>query len=98
MTNLDRIKSFTAKELAEWLDTNSNWDNNVWIKWWDENYCEKCPPIKCKLKDTGEDIECAYCELEKHCKFFPEMSDTPDCTEIIEKWLNVEVKDTNGER
>lgn len=74
--------------MAEWLNNNSTWEDSEWLKWWDENYCGKCPLIKCKLKDTGKDIECSYCELEKHCKFFPEMSDIPSCAEILEKWLN----------
>lgn len=88
MTNLDRIKSFTAQEMAEWINSNDTWEYSEWTKWWDENYCKKCPPIKGKLKDTGKDIECCYCELENHCKFFPDKKDIPDCNEIIKMWLN----------
>lgn len=86
------------KELAEWLDEHGMYDNSPWSTWFDKNYCSKCESIECKVIDDDiskklgfkpryGNIQCAYCELEKKCKFFPDLEETPSCSDIIEMWL-----------
>ena len=109
MTNLEKLKEMPIKELAEWLDENGMFDNSPWSNWFNENYCEKCESVKCKYEDAEKtvgftpylfgyyngDLECAYCEIENKCRFFPELDDVPDNKEVIEMWL-IEEADTNG--
>lgn len=109
MTNLEKIKEMPIKELAEWLDENGMFDNSPWSNWFNEHYCEKCESVKCKYEeaektvgftpylfgDYSGDLECAYCEIENKCRFFPELDDVPDNKEVIEMWL-IEEADTNG--
>ncbi len=103
MTNLEKIKNMSIDELAEWLDKNGMFDNSPWMNLFNEKYCAKCESIKCKYADAEEklgitpfsysgEIECAYCELENKCRFFPELDDVPDNKEMIKMWLEEEVK------
>ena len=102
ITWFEKIRSMDIDELAEWLDENGQFDGSPWMKWWDENYCQKCDPIECHYTETKEklgfepfyerSIECAWCELEHKCKFFPEMKDVPDSNEIVKMWLESEIK------
>ena len=101
MNNFKRIQSMTVDELAEWLDENGQFDSAPWSEWFSKKYCNNCESIKCKYADTEEklgitkfsysgEIECAYCELEKNCRFFPELDDVPDNREVIKLWLEEE--------
>ena len=104
MNNFNYLKSLSFTELAEWLDKNGQFDGSTWLDWFDNKYCKNCEPIVCNevehqdalglkppwLSDT---IECAYCELEKKCKFFKELNEVPDNKKIIELWFTEEVKD-----
>lgn len=99
MTNLEYLKSLSLKEFAEWLDEHGQFDGSPWTGWFDKNYCKKCESIKCKIESTNigitplfpeREIDCAYCELEHKCKFFPELKEVPDDKTIIEMWLNKE--------
>ncbi len=106
MTNFERLQSMTVDELAEWLDKYGQFDKSPWSTWFGETYCDKCAPIKCKYKDAEEtlgftpylfgsyngDLDCAYCELENKCRFFPELDDIPDNLETIKMWLMKETK------
>lgn len=96
MNNFEKLKSMTVSELADWLDKYGQFDGSPWMDWFNENYCNKCESIKCKVdgKDAfwpGYTTDCAYCELEKKCKYFPVLKDVPDNKTIIEMWLNEEV-------
>ncbi len=104
MTNFERLQSMTTEELAEWLDRNGQFDDSPWSNWFNENYCSKCDSVKCKYVDAEEklgftpyifgsysgDLECAYCELEHKCRFFPDLEDTPGNLETIKMWLTEE--------
>lgn len=105
MTNLEMFKAMSIEELAKWLDEYGHFDDSPWSNWFNENYCSKCEPIKCKYKDAEKtlgfcpylfgsysgDLDCAYCELEHKCKFFPDLEDTPSNLETIKMWLSEEV-------
>jgi len=103
MTNFEKFKSMSIDELADWLDKYGQFDGSPWMEWFNDNYCKKCESIKCKFSEAdeklgftplfpGKEIDCAYCELEKHCKFFTELMEVPDNKSIIEMWLNQEVQ------
>ena len=111
MTNFERLQAMTLDELVEWLDRNGQFDDSPWSNWFNENYCSKCESIMCKYKDAeetlgftpyifgsyGGDLECAYCELEHKCRFFPDLDDTPDNLETIKMWLNQEASNKEGQ-
>ena len=98
MTNFKHLQTMTVDELAGWLDEYGQFDCSPWSEWFSQTYCAKCEPIKCKYANTedslynGREIDCSYCELEGHCKFFPDLDDTPDNLETIKMWLNKEAK------
>lgn len=104
MINFEYIKSLSIDELAEWLDKHGKFDTVPWSEWFSNKYCNNCESIKCKYTDAEEtlgfspysyynrEIECAYCELEKKCRFFEELDDVPDNKEVIKLWLNEEVR------
>lgn len=87
MNNFEKLKSMSVDELSEWLDNNGMWDNSLWSKWFDEEYCKKCEDIMCKSPDDSREFRCAYCEIYDNCRFFPEKADVPDSKEIIRMWL-----------
>ena len=105
MTNFEHLKARSIEELAEWLDENGQQDTAPWQEWFSNKYCNNCESIKCKYEDTEKtlgftpytfgyyhgDVECAYCEIYKKCKFFEDLEDTPSSLEIIKMWLNEEV-------
>ena len=96
MNNFDKIKQMSLEDFAEWLYEHGMVDNTPWMKWFNENYCDKCESIIVKSEDAekvlglkpfyDEEYECAYCEVyEDCCKFFPNGS--PSNKEIIKMWL-----------
>jgi hypothetical protein len=96
MNNFEFLKSLSIDELAAWLDKYCNFDHSPWSDWFANKYCANCESIKCKYKDTENvlgfspytgEIECAYCELENKCRFFPDLDDTPDNLTTIKMWL-----------
>jgi hypothetical protein len=101
MTNFEHHQSLSLDELALWFHKHGQFDGSPWMTWFNDNYCSKCESVKCKYIDAEHklgikpfykhDIECAYCELEKQCKFFPDMDDIPDNLDIIKMWLSQEV-------
>lgn len=78
MNNFEKLKQMSVNEFAEWLDEYGNFDTSPWMKWFDETYCANCEIII---------THPIYCELEKKCKFFPDMKEPPDTLEIIKMWL-----------
>lgn len=102
-TNFKYFQNMSIDELAEWLDIHCLVDSSPWMHSFNEKYCSKCESIKCKYVDAEEklgitpfsrsgEIECAYCELENKCKFFPELDDVPDNKETIKIWLEEEAE------
>lgn len=103
MTNFKHLQTMTVEQLADWLDKNGMFDGSPWLDWFNKSYCEKCEAIECHYEkakmDLGIDliytdrtIECAYCELEPKCRFFPELEKVPDNKKVIEMWLIEEVE------
>lgn len=91
-SNFSYIKDMSIDELTDWLDKYGQFDGSPWMDWFNNNYCSKCEPIKCKVdeKDAfwpGHTMDCAYCELEKKCKHFPQLDNMPDNKDIIKMWL-----------
>lgn len=47
--------------------------------------------IMCHYKENpNREFPCSYCELEGHCKYFPNMDTVPDNEDIIKVWLMME--------
>lgn len=101
--NYDEFKAMSLEELAEWLDENGMFDGAPWSDWFTKCYCDNCESIKINYRDAEKKLginvcsydltcECAYCELEDKCRFFPEFEDVPDNKEIIKLWLQEEAK------
>ena len=96
MTNFEKIKNMSLEEFAEWLYEHGIVDNTPWMKWFDETYCGKCESIIVKAEDAekvlglkpfyNEDYECAYCEVNDHCRFFKDR-EAPNVKDIIKMWL-----------
>lgn len=88
MNNFEKLKQMSVNKFAKWLDEYGNFDSSPWMKWFDETYCANCESITTHpVAYPNLDIPCAYCELEKKCKFFPDMKEPPDTLEIIKMWL-----------
>lgn len=101
MTNFAKFKIITIDELADFLDEFGQFDGSPWMEWFGRHYCDKCESIKCKYVEAEEklgispllfsgEVDCAYCELNDHCKFFPHIKGIPDNKEVIKMWLNEE--------
>ena len=96
MTNFIKLQSMSVEDLAEWLDTNTQWDGSPWCKWFDETYCKNCPPEVVEVEsDWGHECECGWCELYGKCRYFQDMEDVPSSTEILKMWLEAE-ENNNG--
>lgn len=100
MKRLDFLKSKPLDEIVNLIDKYGQFDGSPWMKWFNENYCEKCEPIMVKLSEEAkkefgcglrDEVECCYCELENKCKFFPEMDRDINSKDIIKMWLEQEI-------
>lgn len=101
MKRLDYLKSKSLDEIADLIDKYGQFDGSPWMKWFDENYCKNCEPIKVKLskkakKEFGcglrEEVECTYCELKNKCKFFPDIEKgEPNSKDIVKMWLEEKI-------
>lgn len=91
MTNLEYVNNLNQRELVSFFtELISNCDETPWSKWFAKNYCNKCEAIKGTFDFNGRtrETEFCFCELEKHCKFFPEVGDRYSSEEwLINKWL-----------
>lgn len=93
MTIFKSIKSKDIDEFAEWLDKYGKFDNSPWIEWFDKKYCKKCMSEYVYSKRFEKEIECAWCEIYKKCKHFPDLDWSPDNEDIIKLWLESEIED-----
>ncbi len=89
MNPFNNFKSMNIDELAKWLDEYCYHDNAPWMLWFDKNYCQKCEGIP---MNEWSCWEYSYCEVNKKCKFFPEMEKAPNCEEIVRLWLESEAE------
>ena len=92
MNNFERLKSISVEELSKWIDTLGQFDNSLWITWFDQKYCKSCEDIICKYEDGEREFPCSYCELNGNCKFFPDFDEVPDNKKIIKMWLETEIE------
>ena len=51
MNNFEKLKSMSVEELSKWIDTHGQFDNSLWITWFDQKYCKSCEDIMCKYED-----------------------------------------------
>lgn len=96
MTRYEQLTSLTIEQLAQWIGTRGQFDDSPWMGWFDKNYCSKCESIYITKDDSKEKLgfellynintTCAYCEINKECRFFPGR-EQPTLVEIIEMWL-----------
>lgn len=104
MTIFESIKSKNIDELAEWLDKYGTYDYAPWIEWFDKTYCQKCEAIMMPREEYARiagwsrsdycgNIECAYCEIHKKCRYFQDMNKVPNNIETIKMWLETEIED-----
>lgn len=101
MTNYENFILMSIEQLAQWINTNGQFDGSPWMKWFDENYCSKCESVTIKKADAKDvlgfelmfcnETTCSYCEVHKKCKFFPEFNEAPNLVEIIEMWLKEKI-------
>ena len=90
MNNFEKLKSLNICELAEWIDKHFAFDSAPSMVWFDKKYCLNCPAIMAKYEGCDRELPFSYCELNKKCKFFSEMSKVPDSLEITKLWLESE--------
>lgn len=94
MTNFERlIRNLTIDKLADILNQNSNADDSVWIKWFNQKYCMNCESIW-RLNGHGGIEECAACEASGECVLCDNkvLSDE----DIIRMWLESEEGDEDN--
>ena len=105
MTNFERIKNMSQDELIKFLSENSFSDDSVWLKYFNEKYCNTCPAVETKYTNVGltsffgnEEATClcAYCEVNKDCRYFKgQFKDgCPTDEEMLKIWLEAEVNES----
>lgn len=62
MTNLQRIKTYSAQEMELFLLSLAYDGSNPWDKAFGDKFCKKCVPYNCKTED-GRDVEVFECEF-----------------------------------
>ena len=92
MNRYDEFVRMNIDQLAEWLDKYADFDGSPWMKWFDESYCLKCGAIMCSYPGSTHMFPVSYCELEHHCRFFPDKPEPLTNLEIIRMWLEQEAK------
>ena len=105
MTNFEKIKNMSQEELIKFLAENSFPDENIWVKYFNEKYCNNCDAMEGTYKEFGfnpsirlseDHCVCAYCEVKKDCRFFPgKFNDgCPSDEDILKIWLEAEVNES----
>ena len=90
MRNIDKIKSKSFDEFAKWLDQYCSFEDSLWVKWYNDKYCNNCPSEIGKFEGSDREIEFCWCELYDKCKFFQDMEESPNSLEMIKMWLESE--------
>ena len=93
MTQFEKFNLMDIDTLAEWICEHGEFDGSPWCKWFDETYCRKCEPVMCHYPNSKREFPCAWCELERKCKFFMNLNEQPDSKDVIKMWLESEVKE-----
>lgn len=84
MTRYENLQQINKKEFIEWLDSFLV-DIGPQDEWFDYKYCQKCETV------CFNEQKYSYCELNNHCKFFPEIKGLINNKKAIELWLDSEV-------
>lgn len=100
MTRYEQLTSMSLEEFANWIDESCQLDNSPWMNWFDESYCMHCESVTIPKEETleklgfelmyGDSTHCAYCEVNDHCKFFPDRN-ALDNKEVITMWLKEKI-------
>lgn len=90
MTNFEAIKMKNIDKLAAWLDIYGNSEESPWLKYFNDNYCNKCPSEKVYFQYLKRNIKCSWCELNDKCKFFTNLKKPLNNKQIIRIWLESE--------
>ncbi len=101
MTQFEKFMAFDIDQLADWLNRYGNFDDSLWMQWWNSTYCKNCESLEVDYEDldmqcyfgSQRKAKCAYCEIHPNCKYFPNLLDIPDNKEIIKMWLNTQCLD-----
>ena len=101
MNRYKQLSSKSLKELALWIDINSQHDDSPWMNWFSKKYCDRCESEVVSREDSLSKLgfnllyksstECSYCEVYNECRFF--RGKNPSTLEIIEMWLKEEVEE-----
>ena len=86
-TRFEKFKDMSIEDLVEYI-ASLDYLEGPWMKLFDEKYCKNCDPIRCRYPESLVDINVAWCELNKKCKFFPHLETEPTLKDIIRLWLN----------
>ena len=105
MTRFEEFKNMDIEALVEWIYEHGEFDGSPWCEWFDENYCSKCESVICKTEEVldklgfepfyEKDVECAYCEIYKKCKYFLDWDEQPDSKDIVRLWLESDIDAEN---
>lgn len=104
MTNFEKLKAMDVSSLATWLDKNGIIDHSPWLEDFNNKYCANCESVMCKYEDAekvigfkpmfdDDEVECAYCEIYKKCRYFEDRDEVPDGVEMVKLWLEAEVEE-----
>ena len=96
MNRYQQFVSLSLEDFVKLIDDYSKTDDAPWLNWFDERYCSKCESVYVSKSESAEklgfepfgdgDVQCAYCEVNNYCRFFPSR-ESPSTKEIIEMWL-----------
>ena len=95
MNNFERLQSMPIDEMAKWLSKHLAFDEAPHMMWFAKTYCDKCDPVIEQRKEWYGMSKCelAYCEKNKNCRYFQELSEVPDDAETVRLWLEAEVEE-----
>ena len=102
MTKYAEFLRMSKEQLAEFLDKYTVLDNTPWGDWFKKKYCDNCESIRLTREEYrkifgcsgySSFVDCAYCELHRGCKFFPDSEDIPDVKDMILLWLESNTDD-----
>lgn len=67
MNVMQKIKSMSLNELAEFLDKTAG--KLEWHEWFSEKYCKNCPVQIFYDEDIKEEFQLLPCDLTDHCEY-----------------------------
>lgn len=92
MTKFEELQKLNLEQTVEWLSKCYNLIDAPWDRWFSETYCKKCEAIHAFVPEFKRDVSCAFCELNKKCKYFTELGHVPNNKDVIKLWLESEAE------